>query len=234
LNEGFFGFDVLDFDFGCEKFPRARLTPDTVKVVPLTAVTFPDVIAKLASCERNLEAAPEPPGNDGRVPPDPERVKPPPPLRGNPPPENAPRPVVVPEPTRVQDPDELGAFTVMLRAATVVLDFFDAVPVIVTQSPVVIDCTVSVEVLENVVLGVQLTVVCPVLVFCTSMLELLRAATLPEAPVGALLGVAAPALAATAVAATSAAAPVPSLRAQCRRVELRPVGVCIAVCPSFL
>ena len=65
-----------------------------------------------------------------------------------------------------------------------VLDFFDAVPVTETQSPAARELTASVTVLENCVVGVQLTVVCPELAFCTSMLEPLRAATLPEAPVG--------------------------------------------------
>jgi hypothetical protein len=45
------------------------------------------------------------------------------------------------------------------RAATVVLDFFDGVPVTVRQSPTATALRVSVAVSENVVLGVQLTAV---------------------------------------------------------------------------
>ena len=50
---------------------------------------------------------------------------------------------------------------VMDRAATVVLDFFDGVPVTVRQSPTVTALRVSVAVSENVVLPVQLTEVWP-------------------------------------------------------------------------
>jgi hypothetical protein len=61
----------------------------------------------------------------------------------------------------VHDPDELAVLTVMVRAAIVVLDFFEAVPLTVTQSPLVSALTASVSVLENVVDDVQFTVVCP-------------------------------------------------------------------------
>ena len=70
----------------------------------------------------------------------------------------------------------------MLRAAMVVLDVFDGVPVTVTQSPAVSVLTDWVTVFENAVDVVQLTVVWPVLAFCTSMLEAWSAATLPLAP----------------------------------------------------
>ena len=93
----------------------------------------------------------------------------------------------------VHEPDELAVFTVMVRAAIVVLDFFEGVPLTVTQSPLAIALTASVAVLENVVVVVQFTVVCPELAFWTSMLDALREATLPVAPVGALAGGAAPA-----------------------------------------
>jgi hypothetical protein len=104
--------------------------------------------------------------------------------------------------------------TVRLRAAIVVLDFFDAVPVAVTQSPAAIALTDSVTVLENWVVVVQFTVVWPLLWLWTSMLDALRAATLPVAPIGAVAGAAAPALVAMAPAATTAVAPVPKMRAQ--------------------
>jgi hypothetical protein len=111
--------------------------------------------------------------------------------------------------------------------AMVVFDFFDGVPVAVTQLPTVMELTVSETVLENCVAGVQLTVVWPVPAFCTSMLEPVTAATLPETGMGALVGVAAPAAEATIVAATIAVVPVPRHRAQRRRVVVPLVRVCI-------
>ena len=128
----------------------------------------------------------------------------------------------------MQVPVDDGVPTVMLRAAMVVLDDLDGVPVTVTQSPVAKVLTVSVTVLENWVVDVQLTVVCPELGFCTSMLEPESAATLPVAPLNEVEGVdAAPAVEATAVAATSAVALVAMNRAQRRRLVLRLVMVCM-------
>ena len=128
----------------------------------------------------------------------------------------------------MQDPVDEGVLRVMLRAAMVVLDDLDGVPVTVTQSPAAKVLTVSVTVLENCVVDVQLTVVCPVLGFCTSMLEPESAATLPLAPWKEVEGVdAAPAAEATAVAATSAVAPVAMNRAQRRRLVLWLVLVCM-------
>jgi hypothetical protein len=117
----------------------------------------------------------------------------------------------------------LGVLTVMSRAATVVFDFFDAVPVAVTQSPTVMALTDSLTVLENSVVEVQLTVVCPLLGFCTSMLVPFSAATLPLAPIGGVVRVAAPAVDATVPTATSAVAPVARLRTQCLPRMRRPV-----------
>ena len=76
---------------------------------------------------------------------------------------------------------------VMDRAATVVLDFFDGVPVTVRQSPTVTALRVSVAVSENVVLPVQLTEVWPSVGLCTSIVVPAIEATLPlaPAPVGA-------------------------------------------------
>ncbi len=122
----------------------------------------------------------------------------------------------------------------MVRAAIVVLELFEAVPVAETQSPAAKEPTASETVLENCVVGVQLTVVWPELEFCTSMLEALSAATLPVAPVGAFGVVAAPAVAATAATATRAVVPAPRNRAQRRRFELRLVSVCISVVPLSL
>ncbi len=113
------------------------------------------------------------------------------------------------------------------------MDFFDCVPVTETQSPLDSELTASETVLENCVVDVQLTVVWPLVGFCTSMLDALSAATLPVAPAGAFDVVAASAVEARAVAATSAVAPAPKNRVQRRRVVLRLVGVCMSVCPSF-
>jgi hypothetical protein len=126
----------------------------------------------------------------------------------------------------VHDPVELACVTLMVSTAIVVFDFFDGVPVAVTQLPTVMELTASDTVLENCVVGVQLTVVWPVLGFCTSMLEPMIAATLPDAGMRAFTGSAAPAADATVVAATRAVAPVPRHRAQRRRV-LPLLGVCI-------
>jgi hypothetical protein len=84
----------------------------------------------------------------------------------------------------------------IVLAAIVVLDDFDGVPVTVRQSPTAIALCVWVAVCENVVVPVQLTVVCPVLAFWTSMDDPVIEATLPlAAPPDPLGGVAAPALA---------------------------------------
>src|SRR5258708_28703598 len=103
---------------------------------------------------------PEPGLNDGRVPPfappapDPKRK---PPAPGPGPPPDVPAP-----PNRdcpVHDPLEDAATTEMLRAAMVVFDDFEGVPVTVTQSPTPSELTASVTALEKVVVGVQLTAV---------------------------------------------------------------------------
>ena len=122
----------------------------------------------------------------------------------------------------------------MLRAAIVVLDDFDGVPVTVTQSPAASELTDWETVFENCVEVVQLTVVWPVLGFCTSMLDAWSAATLPLAMPGAFVEVvAAPATEPIVVAATSAVAPVPRNRAQRRRLVLRLVSVCMWNVPLF-
>ncbi|HEY1827858.1 MAG TPA: hypothetical protein VGF87_07545 [Acidimicrobiales bacterium] len=81
----------------------------------------------------------------------------------------------------MHDPEAGAGVMVMLRAAIVVLDFFEGVPVTVTQSPAVIALTVSLTVLENVVVPLQLTVVWPVDWFWTSMEDPVMAATEPLA-----------------------------------------------------
>jgi hypothetical protein len=123
----------------------------------------------------------------------------------------------------------------MFRAAIVVLDFFDADPVAVTQSPTVMALTASVTLFENCVVDVQFTVVCPLPEFWTSMLDPLNAATLPEAPIG-VFDVAAPAAAPdpSTPAAISAAALAPRTRAQLRRGRPQSVGVAMMVIASFV
>jgi hypothetical protein len=239
---GAVGFVVFDEDFvvGRENDPGLMLIPDTVTVEPLTPVTLPEAMATLARALRKLDD-PLPP-KLGRVPPSalpplaPVRPAPPPrkpaPPPGNPPP--AP-PAAVPVRPCVHDPVELAVLTVMVRAAIVVLDFFDGVPFTVTQSPAASVLTAWVTVLENVVVVLQFTVVCPELAFWTSMLDPLREATLPVAPAGALAGVvAAPAAVATAVAASSAVAPVPAKRMKRRRFLVRLVSDCIVLIPLSL
>src|ERR1700677_1761954 len=70
---------------------------------------------------------------------------------------------------------------VMVRAAMVVFDFFPGVPTTMRQSPTATALIVSVAVSVNVVVGVQLTAVCAV-VLCTSMVVPEMVATLPLAP----------------------------------------------------
>lgn len=211
-----------------EKLPGLMSTPDTETVEPLTPVTLPDAMARELRPPANRRA--EPAGKLGRVPPVPLLRKLKPPGPANAPPFDVP-PLVVRE---VQDPVDEGLRTVMLRAAIVVLDDFDGVPVTVTQSPAVRTLTDSDTVFENCVEVVQLTVVWPVLGFCTSMLDAWSAATLPLAtPEALVVVVAAPATEPIVVAATSAVAPVTRNRAQRRRLVLRLVSVCMWDIPLF-
>jgi hypothetical protein len=204
------------------------VTPDTVIVEPLTAVTFPDAMSVLANCLRKLFPAEPPPGKLGRDPFDPPSGKPPPPRTRklpDPPPKGAapvapvPLPNLTgPPPRPLHDPVDVAEVTLIECAAMVVLDFFDAVPIAVTQSPTVSELTVSVTFLENCVVGVQLTVVWPLFAFCTSMLDVLRAATLPVAKIGfdVVAASAVPVAAMTAATATTVVPPAPRSRAQCR------------------
>jgi hypothetical protein len=130
----------------------------------------------------------------------------------------------------VHDPVDEAVVTVMLRAAMVVFDDLEGVPVTVTQSPDVSELTAWVTVCEKVVDDVQLTAVCPVLAFCTSMVEPVTAATLPLAPMVEGV-VAAPAAEPRVVAATSATAPVPTYRARRRRLLLQLIGVSMSNIP---
>jgi hypothetical protein len=195
------------------KLPGDSVKPEIVTVDPVTAVTLPAATESDASCLRKL-LAPEPPsGKRGREPfaPWPEPPTDPFPVRNwNP----AGGPLDDPPAARAPGPVHkalaAGAVTVMLRAAIVVLDLFVDFPVTETQSPTASALTASVAVLENRVVVVQLTVVCPLLGFCTSMLEPFSAATLPDAPVWRFgVAVAAPA-AVAAVTVSSTVVPAPS------------------------
>jgi hypothetical protein len=232
---GVVGF--LDFELVGRVAPGESVIPETVSFEPFTPVTLPEAMSSDANCLRKL---PDPPGNDGRLPLSPPwndgRLPLPPPgklplLPGKPPPK---LPFLAPEVTRpAQVPVELGVVTVRLRAATVVFEFFEAEPVAVTQSPTATEDTDSVTVLENRVVPVHVTVVCPVDWFCTSILEALSAATLPVAPIRLL--VAAPAAGATTTAATAASMtaidPAPRHRAQRSPLVRWLVGVCMWVFP---
>ncbi len=241
---GFAGclFSLLDL-LGGLKLPGEIEIPEMVSVDPLTAVTLPDAMSKLANCFRKLFPADPPPGNDlappsgkfcGPLPPAE------PPRNWNPPAEGPPDPVrdrKLPAPfVGPQVPLLLGVDKVMLRAVMVVLDFFDSNPVAVTQSPTATALTDSVTLLENVVVDVQLTVVWPLLGFCTSMFDALRAATLPVAPVGLFEVVVAPAeaLDPSIPAANRVAAPVPRMRAQPLLGLRRSVGVSMVLVASFI
>ncbi len=204
---GVAGFLVLELEFAVlPKLPGEMSNPVTDKVDPLTAVTLPLAIAIVPA---PANPWPDPDLNVGRVPPVPlsplRRKKPPPP------PPNPPPPVALgPRPNApVHDPLDEAVETVMLRAAMVVFDDLEGVPVTVTQSPDVSELTAWVTVWEKVVDDVQLTAVCPEVGFCTSMVEPVMAATLPLAPMveGAA---AAPAAEPSVVAATSATAPPPT------------------------
>ncbi len=207
--------------------------PDKVTFDPFTAVTLPIATDSEASCVRKL---PEPPpaGKFGRVPLVPPVRKappPPPPPREKKPPAGGPPDAPLAVPAVVHDPLDGGGVTLMERAAIVVLDFFEAVPVTVTQSPATNVLTAWDTVWENVVVDVQLTVVWPEKGLCTSMLEPLRAATLPEAPMGRVDVVAAPTGLVAATPAANTTAEPPKSRPQRRRLVRRLVGICISVVP---
>jgi hypothetical protein len=135
-----------------------RTTPLTDTDVPFTDVTFPLALVKPAPPKR-----PAPPRD---VPPPPPKVRTPPaPPGGNPPPPDAPVNVRAPEPNPpapgpwVHEPLGDGELRVTLRAAIVVLDFFETVPTTVMHSPAEIADDVNVTVRENCVVPVQFTVV---------------------------------------------------------------------------
>jgi hypothetical protein len=186
LTAGFF-FDFFEEDVGLKVW--LNTVPDSATVLPETETTFPDANVKLPPAKPRPPPAAAPPrvplpgklplGGVPLAPPDrPAPVRPAPPapnLPANPPPAAPPKP-------EAHVPDEVALLIVMDRAATVVLDFFDGVPVTVRQSPTATALSVCVAVSEKVVELVQLTVVCPSLALCTSIVVPLMEATLPLAP----------------------------------------------------
>jgi hypothetical protein len=138
----------------------------------------------------------------------------------------------------VQDLDVEAGATEMLRAAMVVLDDFDGVPVTVTQSPGVRTPTASDTVIENCVASVQLTVVWPVVGLWTSILDPDNEATVPLAPSGTvvLVVVAAAAPVEPMIIATASAAPpalVQRAKRPCRARTVFRVCMCSSSSPSF-
>src|SRR6202034_2551604 len=102
------------------------------------------------------------PAKPPRAPPDLENPPPPsPPAKPPPPVGGVPPPVLVkpPPPAVAHFPLDAGWLMVTVRAAMVVLDFFDGVPVMVRQSPAARSLTALTAVSVQVVVGVQLTVV---------------------------------------------------------------------------
>jgi hypothetical protein len=162
--------------------------PDSETVDPLTALTLPLAIARLAAPANDRRApvpapAPPPAPPRGKLPPGGVKPEPLPPVRpaplAPPPPK---RPLAAPPPKPpVQVPEDDGWLIVIDRAAMVVLDFFDFVPVTVRQSPTATALTDSVAVWENVVDGVHDTDVCPAVALCTSIVVPEIDATLPLA-----------------------------------------------------
>ena len=121
----------------------------------------------------------------------------------------------------------------MLRAATVVLDFFEAVPVTEMQSPAASELTASVTVLENWVVAVQLDGG----LSGAGVLHLHgRATQRGDAPrcAGRLVGRGGAGRAAAVATATSAVTPPPTSCAQRRRFVRWLVGVCICIVPLSL
>jgi hypothetical protein len=187
-------------------------------VDPFTAVTFPVALEKLAAPGKVRPLRP-PAGKLGgvRVVPDPvpPNLKPPGPAPTAPPAPSPPNPVV-------HEPAVVAVLIVIVRAAMVVFDFLSGDPMTVRQSPTATAPIDSVAVSENVVVGVQFTVVCDV-VLCTSIDDPAMEATLPLAPLRGPVGMeAAPATddsPRTRLAHTSAAPPVATFRRTPRRVR---------------
>ena len=149
--------------------------PDTEIVEPVTAVTLPEAMSRFAkvrgSCwpratrKARPSAALGTPATERNL--DTARVRRSHRRRASAAPAGRRR--------RCRMPVELGVFTVRLRAATVVLDFFEASPWPSRSRRRRRRRPASVTVLENCVVPVQLTVVWPLAALCTSMLEALRA-----------------------------------------------------------
>jgi hypothetical protein len=133
----------------------------------------------------------------------------------------------------VHEPEDEAAVKVMDRAAMVVLDFFDGVPVTVTHDPAVTALTASAAVWVKVVVPDQLTVVCPD-VPCTSMEVPEMDATWPVVPAPAGGALAAPAPSAMATTARALSTTAPAVPPQTRGDPPMCNRVLIAVVPSFV
>jgi hypothetical protein len=162
--------------------------PEMVMVLPLTPVTSPKAVATVRGVDDVPVDPPVPLRNAAPPAPNP----PAPANPANPPKRPAPLDPDAPAPgARVQLPEAGGALISTVVAVTVVgADPAPAggVPVATTQSPAATEARSVSTVWVNDVEVVQVTVVCPLVGFWTSMLDaaVSTAATVPETPGGAL------------------------------------------------
>jgi hypothetical protein len=170
--------------FGAER--PAEEKPETVRDPELTAVTLP-LANPIFGTPRGR---PEPP--PGKLPPlgglpDPPPGRFPPPGGPPDPPGNPPPPDAPPDPLPAKPPrppehfPDVGWLTVTVLAVTA-LDFFEVLPVTVTQSPTATADAETSTIWLKVVDVVQVTVTCPESWFWTSIDDPVMAATDPEAP----------------------------------------------------
>jgi hypothetical protein len=239
---GLVGF-LDDFEAAARLKTWLNRVPDNDTEVPLTAVTLPVAMAKLANDPR----APPPVPRPGKLPPagvpeDPDPPVPDPKLpRAPPAPPNPAPPAPVRPPRPLVHVPLVDAWEIVMeRAARVVLDFLAGVPVTVKQSPTATALMVSVAVSENVVDPVQVTAVCAV-VLCTSIVLPLMLATLPLAALPRpVVGGAAPATPdnprSREIEAPTAPAAIPIVRRLrlLRRLRLVSGPVAIAFVVSFI
>ena len=122
-------FELVDVG---RRDPSESVVPDTVSFDPLTAVILPLAMERLASWVGKVPPPGARPENTRRVPPGAPPGKPPP--TGNRPPPKV-RVEGDPGPGPAHDPFDDGVVRLIERAAIVVFDFFEAVPVTLMQSP---------------------------------------------------------------------------------------------------
>jgi hypothetical protein len=194
------GAEAADDDVRRRNVPRAGRLPGVivmasawpamVMVLPLTPVTSPKAVATVRGVDDDVPVDPLLPRRNAAPP------APNPPAPANPP--NLPKRPAPLDPddapaagARVQLPEAGGALIATLVAVTVVgADPAPAggVPVATTQSPAATEARSVSTVWVNEVEAVQVTVVCPLVGFWTSMFDaaVSTAATVPETPGGAL------------------------------------------------